>query len=214
MTLPTPFALGRHALRFLSLVLCVQMSGMVDASGLAGTAERLPDFQRVDATLETYFNQQKGYIPGDLITRKQVAEVLDEIQTLGWKLPDRAKFEKRAVDDGSFLAGQLKSPSGKKFMRQIASMPLAYDRLDRLAELPQGRSTVERLVRGPDGYKLLEYMTGAKGGHELTRMLSKDGGGDFDRATGKIYTAEQLRTALKDRHAKATADALARTGVR
>lgn len=146
----------------------------------------------VKSIVTDYFSTVKGHTAGDLITRKQVREVLDRVEKEQGKLPERAKLEQRTLVEDSFLAEQFHSTSGKKFMRQISSMPLGYDQIDRMAQLPQGRSTVERLVRGPDGYKLLEYMTQAKGGKDLAKMLSKDGGGNFSKPTGKIYTAEQL----------------------
>jgi hypothetical protein len=72
--------------------------------------------------------------------------------------------------------------------------------------MPQGRSTIERLVRGPDGWKLLEYMAKAPGGHELGRMLSETPkGGNFEKATGRIYTEMELVGALDKLHKAATA---------
>lgn len=97
------------------------------------------------------------------------------------------------MEDRSFLAKQLTSKSGRAFSRHIAKFQLGYDQLDRLSHMPQGRSTIERLVRGPDGWKLLEYMAKAPGGHELGRMLSETPkGGNFEKATGRIYTEMEL----------------------
>jgi hypothetical protein len=144
------------------------------------------------AIVTDYFAQVKNHAPGDLVSRGQVREVLDRVEKRNGKLADRAKLEQKVLADDSFLVTKLRSSSGTKFMRQIASMPLGYDQLDRMSQLPQGRGTVERLVRGPDGYKLLEYMTKEPGGKDMAKMLSKDGAGNFNKPTGKIYTAEQL----------------------
>lgn len=166
-------------------------------------AADLPKFAEVEATVRDVLNQAKDYQPGDLLTRKPVQTMLDRLERLGWKVADRGALEKKILDDGSFLVGKLQTSAGKKFMRQIAGMSLAYDRLDRLSQLPQGRSTVERLVRGPDGYKLFDYMANDKGGRELAKMLSKDGKGDFNRPTGKLYTEAQLLRELERLYAAA-----------
>jgi hypothetical protein len=74
-----------------------------------------------------------------------------------------------------------------------------------MAEMPQGHSTIERLIKGPDGHKMLDYMTHAKGGRELAKMLSKDGAGNFEQPTGKIYTVDELIKELRTRHTEAHA---------
>lgn len=176
---------------------------VVSACAASVEAADLPKFAEVEATVQDVLKQEKDYQPGDLLTRKQVKTMLDRIERLGWKLADRGALEKKVLDDGSYLVEKLRASSGKKFMRQVAELSLAYDRLDRLAQLPQGRSTVERLVRGPDGYKLFDYMAKEKGGRELAKMLSKDGRGDFNQSTGKLYTEEQLLRELQKLHTAA-----------
>lgn len=173
-----------------AIAFLLSVATTADASAAAPSAPRTGGDVKMIVT--EYFAGVKGYAPGDLITRNQVRDVLDRVEKHHGKLADRAKFERRTLADDSFLAGQLRTANGKKFMRQIAAMPLGFDQLDRLAQLPQGHSTVERLVRGPDGYKLLDYMSKAPGGKDMAKMLSKDGAGDFNKPTGKIYTAEQL----------------------
>lgn len=173
------------------------VSVLIAASTFAAAPTAQTSGGDTKAIVAEYFAGVKGYAPGDLITRRQVREVLDLVERRNGKLNDRAQIEKKALADDSFLATQLHSASGKKFMRQVASMPLGFDQLDRLAQLPQGHSTVERLVRGPDGYKLLEYMTKSPGGKDMAKMLSKDGAGNFNKPTGKIYTAEQLLKQLQ-----------------
>jgi hypothetical protein len=184
--------------RIAALIVFVFLGRTVSAVGAD-----LPKFGEVEATVRDVLSEEKDYRPGDLLTRKQVKAMLDRIERLGWKLTDRSALEKKVLDDGSYLVGKLSTSSGKKFMRQIAEMSLAYDRLDRLSQLPQGRHTVERLIRGPDGYKLFDYMANNKGGRELAKMLSKDGKGDFNQPTGKLYTDEQFLRELKTLYAAA-----------
>lgn len=168
-------------------------------------AKDLPKLSEVEATVVATLHADRRYETGDILTRKQVTAVVDALEQIGWKLDDRKKLEKLALENGSFLVEKLSTAGGKKFLRQIEQMPLAIDRLDRLSQMRQGHSTVERLIKGPDGYKLFDYMTNAKGGDELTKMLSKDGHGDFNKATGKIYTEEQLLYELEKLHKAAEA---------
>lgn len=172
-------------------------------SGAAVNAADLPKFTDVEATMHDVLSQAKDYRPGDLLSRKQVQTMLDRFERIGWKLADRGALEKKVLDDGSFLVVKLGTTAGKKFMRQVAELKLAYDRLDRMSQLPQGRNTVERLIRGPDGYKLFDYMANDKGGRELAKMLSNNGKGDFNQPTGNLYTEEQLRRELEKLYAAA-----------
>lgn len=172
----------------------------VSATILVGpthAADELPKFEKVQSGVESYFSKQKDFLPGDLVTRKQVAAVCDEIARLGWKIADRAELEKRALDDGSTLATQLRSASGRKFMRQAGAMSMGYDQLDRLSQLPQGRSTLDRMMRDPQGAKMLEYFASSQQGQEMMKKMSRDANGKFDQPTGKIYTADDLMKALQ-----------------
>jgi hypothetical protein len=163
----------------------------------------LPEFAEVEAAVSNGLAREKDLGPSDVVSRSQVRKLLDAVERLGWTLDDRREIESRVLDDGAFLIAKFRTPGGKKFMRKIASLPLAYDRIDRLAQLPQGRSTVERLIKGPDGHKLLQYMAEEQGGRELAKMLSQDGRGNFNKPTGKLYTAEQLLAELKSLHVQA-----------
>jgi hypothetical protein len=158
-------------------------------------------FEVVRIAVAESFARDPGYQPGDFVTRKQVEKALDRVEQAAkgsLKREDRDKLVKQTVDDRGFLAEQLRDPKTKPFMRRVATMPGGFDLLDRMGQMHHGRSTVTRLARGPDGYKLLEYMLQSKGGAELEKMLAKDpGNANFSKPTGKIYTAEQLLTALE-----------------
>lgn len=196
--------MNRFSTKLLAVGMALALVGVVAAAAPVPIAAP-PTFEAVEAAVESVLHADKKYARGDLLTHKQVAAVLDAVEKIGWKLDDRRGFEKLALDDNSFLVEKLRSKSGQEFYRQVADLPLAIDRLDRLSQLPQGRSTVERLIKGPDGHKLLDYMTNADGGRELAKMLSKDGRGDFNSPTGKIYTEDQLVSKLKERHDAAVA---------
>jgi len=193
---------------------CLAVLGLGNSSAsaagpAAADAHFVPREIDIAGILRDHFSTQKGYRSGDFLTQGMVEASLETLERkTNWKLEerDRKALLKLTPDDKSFLAQQLTSKAGKAFARQVAPMPLGYDKLDRLAQLPQGRSTVERLVIGPDGYKLLEYMSTSRGGNDLNRMLSADGKGNFEKPTGKIYDEQQLVMALTQLHK----DALAR----
>ncbi|MBA4018028.1 MAG: hypothetical protein C0483_12710 [Pirellula sp.] len=191
----------------------------MSASFLAGgndssvtAAERaapLPAMKDVAAAVSKQLARTQEYHAGDLITRLEIEGALEAAaKQTGWRLTTKQHDElvERGVEDRSFLAKQLTSKSGRVFSRHIAQYQLGYDQLDRLSKMPQGRSTIERLVRGPDGWKLIEYMAKAPGGHELGRMLSETPkGGNFEKATGRIYTEAELIDALAKLHKAAAA---------
>ena len=156
-----------------------------------------PTPAQIKEAASRYFARIPDYQPGDLIDRQQATGLLKDLRSRGWKLAEANSLLGRVPDAGEFLVGQLRTPAGRKFMRQIAKMALAYDRLDRLAQLPHGQQTIRDLIRGPDGYKLIAYMTGTSGGKQLGRMLSTaPNAAGFNSATGRIYTAEALMERL------------------
>lgn len=153
----------------------------------------IPPMSEITAAVKQFFGDQKNYKPGDLITRGQIAPLLDRVQEMGLPLPDKKQILTDLPNKKEFFVRQLSTPAGRKFMRQIARYPEAFDRVDRLTRLPHGRQTVVDLIRGPDGYKMIEYMTTAAGGKELGRMLSQaPDGRNFNKPTDRIYTADLL----------------------
>ncbi len=158
----------------------------------------LPKF----STVETWVNQQlrsrSEYQDGDLITQSDVEAVFRKLAGAGWKVADREQIEELLLADENPMVRELRTPAGRKFMRKVSPLPLGFDRVDRLVRLSDGPRLVRRLVKGPDGHKMLDYLTTQPGGKEMGQMLSRaPGGADFNRPTGRIYTAEQLLARLK-----------------
>lgn len=161
-------------------------------------AAPLPDFEIIERAVAKHFEDLPDYRDGDLLARAPTKELLEKLEKLGWKEPNAAAILERIPADDDFIAKSLSTSRGKSFMRQIAKYPNAYDRLDRLSRLPRGKDMVRSLIVGPDGYKLLEYMTSTSGGKELGKMLSEaPRGTNFNRSTGKIYTATMLLAELR-----------------
>jgi len=136
---------------------------------------------------------------GDLITRDQVAPLLDQFELLGWTTTDPRQIIGQILPERDFLAKQLRgSKKGIAFMRSISSMPQAFDKLDRLARLPGGEQTVHDLIHKKGGGGLIEYLTTTRGGQEMGRLLGHTPKGyGFNKPTGRIYTVELLLARLE-----------------
>jgi hypothetical protein len=168
--------------------------------------KRFPKFSKVSAEVERDLRASKDYRSGDIISRDEVEAVFERLKQLGWNVRDRKEIAEETLANDSFLVRELRTEDGHRFMRQISSFPNAYDRLERLAGLADGERIVQRLIAGPDGYKMMEYLTEASGGEQLGQMLSEaPQGQDFNRPTGRIYTAQQLLERLKTSHERASA---------
>jgi len=150
------------------------------------------------------FQIQPDYRAGDLITQDKVEPLLAHLKWMGLPLPNAKQILEKVPAKDEFLAEQLRTPNGRKFMREISGYTGGYDRLDRLSRLPYGKQTIRDLIRGPDGYKMIEYMTTAPGGKALGDQLSNaPQDGDFNAKTGRIYTAEMLLRRLEQSRAAA-----------
>ncbi len=185
------------------------LSNALAAEGPSGSSQatdsqgaKTPSFATVTAGVHKALTRDPEYRSGDLISASQVTTVLSEVKRLGWQVPDAKRLLERVPSDDEFLTTALKNERGRPFMRQVSKLHDGYDRVDRLSRMPQGRNTVEALIRGPDGYKMIEYMTTAKGGKELGAMLGNARHTDFNGATGRIYTEQQLVNELQTLYAK------------
>jgi hypothetical protein len=157
----------------------------------------LPTIEKIRQTAERFFAAQADYRPGDIISRGQVEALLKSLTGIGFAPPGREKLLADVPADDDFLVARLRTPKGKQFMRRVAGLPQAYDRLDRLSRLPQGQRTVEDLIKGPGGDELIRYMTSTPGGNNLGKQLANGPkGADFNKPTGKLYTADALLTRL------------------
>lgn len=161
----------------------------------------LPDWKQASLTVDQYYARDESRQPHDIITQSQTSPLFAELRKLGWNVADRDAILQRVPADNDFIVRQLRSKQGRKFMREFSQYPDGFDKLDQLAKLPQGRKTVEALIKGPDGYKLLEYMTTTSGGEKLNKQLARTPKGKgFTKETGRIYTVDALKQALKKSH--------------
>lgn len=175
---------------------------LVASAAMAQDAVRLPDFKVVEQQFQLHFRALKDHQPADLISRNQVEPLLESLAKSGWEVSERDEILAGVLAEGDPLVKRLRTKAGKKFMRQSARYPQAYDRLDHLARLSDGQRILDRLIDGPDGYKLIDYLTTTSGGKNMGKMLNEAPRGQkFNQATGRIYTQEQLLSRLKESHA-------------
>lgn len=197
----TPFSVPAMPLPRPLAVVCVLFLGNEVLPAAETNAPGKSSFAAVEGATQKFFAGQAGYLPGDLISRKQVGQLLERLVRSGacrMTEDERADLLDHCLDERSFFFEQLGSPKGKLLLRKVSRIPGVYDILDRLSQMPQGRDLIQKLVRGPDGYKLLEYLLETKGGAELERMLEQaPKGRDLRRATGRIYAEAALLAELR-----------------
>jgi hypothetical protein len=175
----------------------------VIAAGLAGAAEQvrdrpLPKFATVRAVVLRELVRPPERLSSDIVARSEVQLVFDQLRRMGWPVRDEKAIVKQVPGDTDFVLQRLRTPPGRKFMRSIAHYPQGYDRLYRLAALPHGRQTVVRLIESKGGAQMIAYLTQSPGGKNLGQMLQDTPRGrEFNRPTGKIFTADALIQRLK-----------------
>ena len=192
----------RDAVRL--VMLCAAVLGFSEepAAGQTRRPSLLPTWSAIERVAEDHFADERGHRPGDILSRSDVAGLFGELQTIGWNVTDRADILRRVLPDGDDMVQKLRSPQGRRFMRQFSRFPDGYDRLDRLRRMPYGHRRIRELIRGPDGYKLIEYMTTSHGGTNLGKQLSRARNGrDFNKPTGRPYTASDVLKRLKSNYA-------------
>jgi hypothetical protein len=191
------------AMRFRTIPLSVTvvLLGVVVAAAAQpprNLVKPIPSMSEIKQVVLGYFQAKPDYRAGDLITREEVEPLLGKLQKMGLPLADAKQILDKLPSKNEFLATQLSTPNGRKFMRQICGYKNGYDRVDRLSRIPRGEQTVRDLIRGPDGYKMIEYMTNTPGGkHFADEFASVPNGKNFNAPTGRIYTADQLLARLE-----------------
>lgn len=157
-----------------------------------------PKFDDVGKAVVEHLAQTKDYKPGDLLTASDVQSVFATLEKLGWKVADQKEIAGLALNDNDYLVVQLRTNEGRKTMRKVGLLPMAYDYMDRLRNMPHGTYRIREIIEGPDGYKLIQYMSMTKGGNNMAKQLTKaqDGQG-FTQPTGRVYNEPDLLARLK-----------------
>jgi len=162
------------------------------------TQPKLPTLKEVMNITQVYFAGLKHYQTGDLLTRNQMKPLFRQLQKAGWTVKSEKKILSRLHSETDFLAAQLKTAKGIKFMRKISRLPGGYDRLDRILKMPYGKRRIKEFINSPGGNLMIEYMTTTKGGKNLGKYLSKaKTGNGFNTPTHRIYTEKQFIPEIK-----------------
>lgn len=174
-------------------------AGVFAAVAATAAEPKRPDFTTVGYAVVGYFRTVPGFQRGDLLSQRQVAAALGAVEATGWNVPDPEKLISRALPDSSFLLQQSATPTGKSFMRKVATFPGGYPRLDRLSSISSGEKLIRDLIRLKDGDIMMEYLATTDGGHEMGKMMGETPGGvDLNKPTGRIYTIDDLLKALAE----------------
>ncbi len=172
---------------------------------------KIPSFEEIAQLVLTDFTSQPDYRAGDILRQSQVEGVLKNVAASGWKVDKAGDVVEMALPDSSFLARELSTPAGKRFMRKVGAHRGGYAHLDRLSTIPRGQKIVRDLIKAPGGDKLLTYMATTQGGHNLgQKMAGVRGGVDINKPTKRIYTADDLLAVLTPLHEKAAKQAAGR----
>jgi hypothetical protein len=177
-----------------ALGLCLLWAGFVVAAPRSTT----PDMAFVERTIATYFATLPDYEPGDLITKTQIEHALTKLADSGAPVPRADKIIERGLEESSFVAKELATESGRRFMRRLARDPSTFSHLDRLSKIPRGENLIRDLIHQKDGDKMIEYLATTKGGRNMGKMMANvHNGTDLNKPTGRIYTVDDLLAAIK-----------------
>lgn len=154
--------------------------------------KELPTMPQIIQIAKIEIGTWENYEAGDLITREQGKKLIDAIGKLGWTPTNAEVLLAKMPEAKEALCEVLLTEKGRPFMRRVLKMPLGIDRVDNLIKIPSGRSLVKTLVNDKGGDQLIEYLTTSEGGKNLGKMLGKEAHVDFNKATGRLYTAKAL----------------------
>ncbi|MEX2187918.1 MAG: hypothetical protein WD875_14025 [Pirellulales bacterium] len=172
-----------------------------DAASAAATQEPKASlsWQDVEAAAAQHFKTLADYEDGDILSQGQVKPLLDQLAKAGWKVSDRAELLGQVSADNDFVVGQLRTKSGRKFMRKLGGSAEQYDRLRRLAETKGGERTVADILKLPNGNDVLAALVESKAGKDIGRQLAKGPRTqNFNKPTGYLYTQTQVMERLEE----------------
>jgi len=154
--------------------------------------KELPTMAQIIQAAKTEIGTWQNYEAGDLISREQGKKLIDAIDKLGWSPSNDDELLAKVPEAKDALCELLLTDKGRPFMRRVLKMPQGIDRVDNLIKVPNGRAIVKRLLNDKGGDELIEYLTTSEGGKNLGKMLGKEAHVDFNKPTGKLYTAKAL----------------------
>jgi len=190
------FAHCSRTLRFgVVAALCVVAAG----AEYAVAAKPKPlDRATLERLVATHLKANADYVAGDLLTQRDVEPIFNDLIAQGRPPAANEALYDAILADRDYLAMSLRTPEGTKFMRAVAKLPAAYDRLERLSWSATGRKMLAELIAAPEGPKMFERILTPEGAAVVEESLKNDPrGGNFQLPTGKIHTADELLEQLE-----------------
>ena len=133
------------------------------------------------------------YMAGDAICQSDVEPIFNELLERGYRSPDTEGLYDSFLSANDKFIKALRTPEGRMFMRSVAKLPGAYDRLERLSWSNTGRALLAEMIASADGKKAVEHILSDEGAQLVEGLLAQDPRGqDFRLPTGKVHTANEL----------------------
>jgi hypothetical protein len=159
-----------------------------------------PTAAQLKALVEQTLKKNPYYAPGYLISRRDVEKLFSHLLEDGiTSTEDQEDLAECVMSDSSFLVGRLKTPTGRAFMKKIASDPTNYDRLERLSWTPDGRQVIDNILKAKDGPTQIQQLKTSAQVAKLSKRLAADAStADFALQTTRCHTAEELIVKLQE----------------
>jgi hypothetical protein len=158
-----------------------------------------PDWEKIKEVVERHLRSNVQYRPGDLISRADVEPIFNELLELGLKAPGNVEeMYDSFLPPHDYLVNTFHSTYGRKFMRRVAGLSGAYDRLERMSWTTKGREWLNELIVHPQGPEVFKDMISPAGAKKMEQELAGDPRGkNFLLPTGHVHTAEDLLNHLQ-----------------
>lgn len=182
---------SRHAI-IMAWVIAILAAMIVDLRAAEPEGKEPPTMPQIIQAAKTEIGTWENYQAGDLISREQGKKLVDAISKRGWTPTNDDEILAKVPEATEPLCELLLSDKGRPFMRRVLKMPGGLDRVDNMIKLPNGRALVKQLLNDKGGDQLIEYLTTSEGGKNLGKMLGKEAHVDFNKATGRLYTAKSV----------------------
>ena len=170
-------------------------TGTLDAAESSAASTAKPRLSRtaIEQLVVHHLQKVPGYEPGDLLSRKEIEPILNELADRGYVPPDPESARRAYLPETSPLVQVLRTPRGIEFMRAVGRQPEAYDRLERLSWSKIGRGLLADMVNSPDGKRVFEHMSSPAGAKLVESFSTGDAAAEgFRLPTGKIHNANEL----------------------
>lgn len=176
----------------------------------AANRDKFPKWSEVERLAQSGIARRNDYRPRDIISKGDVAPIFSSLAKHGWKVKDAKAIMGKMLEDSHFLVKVLREGDGRGFMRKVSRDPAVYDRLDRVAAHDGGKPLIRSLIKLPDGEKYTKAKPGPGSPTMSDLLLINERGSaqrrrlkDYDKPTGRIYTADQFVARLKKSYSQA-----------